>query len=187
MANREWQVMPAMNPMQQAWGKIRTPAAAYWSQRNQRERRLLGSAAALILLACVYQLLIVPAWSGRIRLQKDLPVLRQQAAELQSLTAKAASLAGQQAERPATPLSKEAVETALKSKGLNPKGVVLSGDMAKVELSAVAFAGLLDWLDDAQKNSQWQVVDANISVPAGANVQPGTVNASITLWQQKHE
>ena len=179
--------MAATNPMQQAWGKIRAPMAVYWSQRNQRERRLLGSAAAVIVLACVYLLLIDPAWSGRIRLQKDLPVLRQQAAELQALTAKAVSLAGQQAERPAAPLTKEAVETALKVKGLSAQSVALSGDMAKVQLSGVAFTGLLDWLNDAQTNGQWQVVDANISTPAGGNAQPGVVNASLTLWQQKHE
>ncbi|WP_050808674.1 type II secretion system protein GspM [Collimonas fungivorans] len=175
------------NPLQQAWEKISIPANQYWAQRNQRERRLLAGAGALILVAVIYLLLLDPALSGRARLQKDLPALRQQAAELQSLTAKALSLSGQAAERPAAPLSKEAVETALKSKGLNPQSVALSGDMAKVQLSAVAFAGLLDWLDDAQKNAHWQVVDANISAATGANAQPGIVNATVTLWQQKHE
>ena len=121
------------------------------------------------------------------RLQKDLPALRQQAAELQSLTARAASLSSQLAAQPASPLSKEAVETALKSKGLNPQSVLLSGDMAKVQLSAVAFAGLLDWLEEVQKNARWQVVDANVSALGGQTAQPGIVNATVTLWQQKHE
>jgi general secretion pathway protein M len=179
--------MSAINPLQQAWGKIRVPAAAYWAQRNQRERGLLGAAAALIVLSCIYLLLVEPAWSGRIRLQKDLPVLRQQAAELQALTARAASLTGLQAERTAPTLTKDAVEMALKVKGLSAQSVALSGELARVQLSGVAFAGLLDWLDNAQKNSQWQVVEANISAPGGANVQPGTVNASLTLRQQKHE
>nr|WP_205905415.1 type II secretion system protein GspM [Collimonas pratensis] len=163
------------------------PAGAYWAQRNQRERRLLGAAAAVILLAIIYLLLLDPALSGRSRLQKDLPALRQHAAELQALTAKAASLSGQMAERPASPLSKEAVETALKSKGLSPQSVTLNGDMAKVQLAAVAFAGLLDWLDDVQKNSQWQVVDASVTALGGATPQPGIVNATVTLLQQKHE
>lgn len=178
--------MSTRNPLQQAWEKISTPANQYWAQRNQRERRLLGAAGALILVAVIYLLLLDPALSGRARLQKDLPALRQQAAELQSLTAKAASLSGQLAERPAAPLSKETIEAALKTKGLNPQSVTLSGDMAKVQLSAVAFAGLLDWLDDVQKNAHWQVVDANVSAVGGANAQPGIVNATVTLWQQKH-
>lgn len=175
------------NPLQQAWDRISVPAAAYWAQRNQRERRLLGAAAAVILLAIIYLLLLDPALSGRSRLQKDLPALRQQAAELQTLTAKATALSGQMAERPASSLSKEAVETALKAKGLSPQSVTLNGDMAKVQLAAVAFAGLLDWLDDAQKNSQWQVVDASITALGGATPQPGIVNATVTLLQQKHE
>lgn len=179
--------MSTRNPLQQAMEKIRTPASAYWAQRNQRERRLLTAAAILILFTVIYLLLLDPALTGRVRLQKDLPALRQQAAELQSLTAKAASLSGQLAARPASPLSKEAVETALTSKGLKPQSVALSGDMAKVQLSAVAFAGLLDWLDDAQKNAHWQVVDANISAVNGSAPQPGIVNATVTLWQQKHE
>ena len=180
-------VMSTSNPLQQTWQKISTPVSLYWARRNQRERRLLAAAGVLILIAVIYLLLLDPALSGRARLQKDLPALRQQAAELQALTAKAISLSGQQAERPASQLTKEAVETALKSKGLNPQSVVLSGDMAKVQLSAVAFAGLLDWLDDAQKNAHWQVVDANVTAAGGANAQPGIVNATVTLWQQKHE
>lgn len=179
--------MSTSNPLQQTWQKISTPASLYWAQRNQRERRLLTAAAALILIAVIYLLLLDPALSGRVRLQKDLPGLRQQAAELQSLTAKAMSLSRQQAERPASQLSKEAVETALKSAGLHSQSVVLSGDTAKIQLSAVAFAGLLAWLDDAQKDAHWQVVDANVSAPGGANAQPGIVNATITLWQQKRE
>lgn len=173
----------ARNALHQFWEKYRALVSAYWSQRSQRERNLLGWAAALILLALIYLLLIDPALSGRTRLQKNLPMLRQQAAELQSLTAKVASLSSQLSERPAVPLSKEALETALKSKGLNPKDVVFNGDMAKVQLPAVAFAGLLDWLDDAQKTMHWQVVEANVS----ALPEPGVVNAAVTLWQQKHE
>ncbi|AIY43764.1 General secretion pathway protein M [Collimonas arenae] len=175
------------NPLRQAWDRIATPAGAYWAQRNQRERRLLSVAGVVILLAIIYLLLLDPALNGRSRLQKDLPALRQQAAELQSLTAKAVALSGQIAERPASPLSKEAVESALKSKGLSAQSVTLNGDMAKVQLSSIAFAGLLDWLDDAQKNSQWQVVDANVTALGGATPQPGIVNATVTLLQQKHE
>lgn len=174
--------MSARNAFHQARDKMHTAATACWSHRNQRERRLLGFSAALILLAVIYLALIDPALRGRARLQKELPALRRQAAELQSLTAKAASLSAQAAQRPAAPLTKEALEAALKSRGLTVQSVVLSGDMAKVQLSAVAFAGLLDWLADAHKTAHWQVVDATVS-PLGA--QPGIVNASVTLWQQK--
>ncbi|MFC5472358.1 type II secretion system protein GspM [Paraherbaspirillum soli] len=174
--------MPAFNGLLQARDKALAPLTAMWAQRNQRERTLLGAGAGFVLLALIYLLLIDPALSGRLRLQKSLPGLRQQAVELQALQAKAATLTEPQ-ERPVPVFSKETIETALKGKGLNPKSVLLSGDIAKVELAGVAFAGLLDWLDDAQKSAHWQLVDANIS----AQDQAGVVNASLTLSQQKHE
>ncbi|PUA19102.1 type II secretion system protein GspM [Glaciimonas sp. PCH181] len=152
----------------------------FWQQRQPRERTVLGCGFAVVLLALLYLVLIDPALSGRLRLQKSLPVLHQQSAQLQSLLTKAGTLAGHAAQ-PSAPISKEAIEAALQRKGLLAKSIVMSGDIAKVQLSDVAFSGLLDWLDDAQKTSQWQVIDATV------NAQAGTVNASVTLRQQQHD
>ena len=163
-------------------GKFLEPIRLFWQQRNERERTLISwvlVGGALILL---YLVLIQPPLTGRVRLQKKLPELRLQAAEFQVLAEQATNLS-RQATQPVEMLNKATIEGALKRKGLVAQSVIPSGDMAKVQLSGVAFAGLIDWLDEVQKLSHWQVVDANISAQSAV----GTVNATLTLWQQKHE
>lgn len=179
-------MMPLFKTMHVTGGKLAAPLTAFWLQRNQRERSMLGCAAVFILLALVYLLLIEPAVNGRVRLQKSLPVVRQQASELHSLLAQAAGLNGGLASQPAPPapqLGKDTIEATLKRKGLNAQNVALSGDIAKIQLSGVAFADLLDWLADIQKTEHWQLLDLNVS----AQEEVGMVNAGLTLMQQKHE
>ncbi|MDY7548314.1 type II secretion system protein GspM [Glaciimonas sp. Gout2] len=179
------------NPLRSTWGKMRRSATDFWLQRNLRERRLLSASAIFIVLVIMHLLLIGPALSGRARLQKDLPTLRQQSVEMQSLTAIAATLSSRQAAERILPLSKETVEATLKSKGLHPQNVSMSGDIAKVQLSQVDFVSLLDWLDNAQKSAHWEITEANINAlddpGTGKSAQPGIVNASVTLVGQKHE
>lgn len=180
----------ASNPLRQFSGKTRASAITYWSQRNQRERRLLASTAAFILLVLIYLLLIQPALDGRARLQKELPALRQQAADMQALTERAALVAAQPAARVRVPLNKEAVQSALKSKGMTAQSVVMNGDTARIQMDAVDFFGLIDWLAIVQLTAHWQVVDASVSALNAAmqsrqSAQPGVVNATVLLSQQR--
>ena len=69
---------------------------------------------------------------------------------------------------------------SLTGKGLKPQSVLLTGEMAKIQLNAVSFAGIVDWLQDAQKTLRLSVVDASVE----AQQKPDTVNASLTLRQQ---
>jgi general secretion pathway protein M len=156
--------------------------SAFWAMRDARERAMLAAAALAVTLGLVYALLIDPALSGRDRLNKNLPVLRQQAAQLQTLSKEAAAISGKSAP-PSIPMSKENIEAVLVRNGLKPQSVVLSGDFAKVQLAAVSFAGTLNWLDDMQKTSLLSVVDANIAVLD----KPDMVNATFTLRQQRNE
>jgi general secretion pathway protein M len=57
--------------------------------------------------------------------------------------------------------------------------VMLTGDFAKVQLTAASFAATLNWLDDMQKTALLSVVDANIV----ALDKPDMVNATFTLRQ----
>jgi general secretion pathway protein M len=150
--------------------------AAFWAVRDARERAMLSVAALVVTSGLGYALLIDPALSGRVQLNNNLPVLRQQVAQMQALAKEAAALSV----KPAVPLiamSKENIEAALTRNGLKPQSVVLTGDFAKVQLSAVSFAGTLNWLDDLQKTSLLSVVDANIV----ALDKPDMVNATFTL------
>lgn len=150
----------------------------FWSARDARERTMLGVAALVVAFGLGYAVLIAPALSGRDQLNKDLPVLRQQVAQMRALSKQAALLAAEPAVPPIA-MSSESVEAALARNGLKAKNVLLNGDFAKVQLSSVSFANMLYWLDDMQKTSRLSVTDANIVVLT----QPDMVNATITLRQ----
>ena len=154
----------------------------FWAVRDARERAMLAVAALVVTVGLAYALLIDPALSGRDQLNKNLPVLRQQVAQMQALSKEAAALSGKSAS-PLIAMSKENIEAALARNGLKPQSVMLTGDFAKVQLSAVSFAGTLNWLDDMQKTALLSVVDANIVVLA----QPDMVNTTFTLRQPSHE
>jgi general secretion pathway protein M len=177
MANPERQ-MKLPNTM----NRLGQSLSEFWNARNGRERALLAGAASLVTLGLIYTLLIAPALSGRDQLSKNLPIVRQQVAQLQAMSKETRALSNKSAPS-ITPISKESLEAALTRKGLKAQTVALTGDIARVQLSAVSFAGLLDWLDDMQKNALVTVVEANIVALA----QPDMVNATLTLRQQKNE
>ena len=156
--------------------------STFWSERNQRERTMLAIAIAVVVAGLFYMLLIDPAVSGRETLQKRLPALRQQAAELRAMAKEATTLSGKTA-APATTVTKESLEASLTRKGLKPQSVSLTGELAKVQLTSASFAGLVDWLNEMQQTARLSVIDANIEALAQADM----VNATLTLRQQKGE
>lgn len=158
---------------------LKQSLAAFWSERNKREQNLLAVAGAVIVLGLLYVLLIDPALSGRTMLEKQLPALRQQAAEVRSL-AKEASALGSKAGTAPAPMTRESIEASLTRKGLKPQAVSLTGDLAKVQLNGVPFADTVQWLEELQRTARVSVADANISAQEPA----GTVNATLTLRQQ---
>lgn len=154
----------------------------FWSERNKRERNMLMAAMVVGVLGLLYALFIDPAWSGRADLEKNLPVLRQQAAEVQALSKEAMTLSGKAAPL-VSAITRESLEASLISKGLKPQNVSLSGEVAKVQLNAVSFSDMVDWLTEMQKTARLSVVDAIVE----AQAQPDTVNATLTLRQQRSE
>lgn len=164
--------------MKALWTQLQLSLASFWMERNARERKQIGLALSVAACGLFYMLFIGPALSGRAQLAKSLPDLRLQAAELRNLSKQAVSLSAITA-APVSAMSKESIEAALASKGLKPQSVAMAGDVAKVQLSAVSFAGLLDWLDEMQKTARITVVDASIV----AQAQTDIVNATLTLRQ----
>ena len=162
--------------------QIRQSFKAFWAARDARERAMLSAAAGVVLLGLYYALLIDPALAGREQLNRNLPVLRQQAAQLQALSGEAAALSGK---TPAPPvaMSKENIEAALARKGLKAQSVTLTGGFAKVQFAAVSYSGTLEWLEDMQRTAMLSVTDANIVALA----TPDMVDATISLLQQRKE
>ena len=154
----------------------------FWAARDARERFMLAVAALVVAFGLVYILLINPALAGRDSLNKNLPLLRLQVAQMQALAKQAAVLSVKSAVPPAA-MSKENIEAALARNGLKPQSVLLTGDYAKVQLASVSFSATMDWLDDMQQTALLSVVDANIV----ALPKPDMVNATFTLRQPSHE
>jgi general secretion pathway protein M len=183
MANQERQMTNAQIPGRQAIGALWSAWSLFWSMRNARERQLLTAAAVVIVLGLLYAVGIEPALSGRAKLGQTLPALREQAATLQGLAQEAQALSGKSAAATAPPMTQENLQAALARKGLNAQNVALSGDLARVQLPAAPFSGVVAWLDESQKTDGLSVVEAKIVALETA----GMVNASLTLRQQKAE
>ena len=157
---------------------LRERALAYWLARTEQERKFLAIGAAVVLVALVYALLLAPAIEGRDRLQRSLPQLRQQAAQLQTMAAEAGALAANPAPPPA-PMTREALTASLAQRSLVPGSLTLTGEYAKVQFNNVSFANLVAWLDAQRRENRIQVQDAAFTgLPAA-----GQVDASLTLRQ----
>ena len=156
--------------------------AVFWRERNARERKAIALAALVIVLALIYSIFIGPALAGRAQLEKAVPALRQQAAELQLLSKQATALAGVTAP-PAVVITKDSLEAALTRRGLKPQSVVLTGELVKLQFESASFAGIVNWLDEMQKNARLSVVEANIEALAPVDM----VNATLTLRQQRND
>lgn len=162
--------------------RLQKSFSEFWGGRNAHERAILAAAAAIAASGLIFASLFYPALTGRDKLNKDLPMLRQQVALLQALSKEAASLSGKSAP-PVTAVSKEYIEAALARKSLKPQNVMLTGDLVKVQLATASFAGTLSWLDEMQRTALLSVTDANIVALA----KPDTINATLTLRQQRNE
>lgn len=150
----------------------------FWAARDAREQNMLTAAAAVVTLGLCYILLIDPAVSGQAQTTKNLPILRQQVAQMQALAQEAAALSAKPLPPPAA-LSREIIAASLARKGLQSQNVMLSGSQISVQLSSASFSALLGWFDEMQRSSRVTVVEASIV----ALEQPDMVNAKLTLRQ----
>jgi general secretion pathway protein M len=177
MANQE----RTMN-LNRLWDQTRLSVTGFWAAREPRERKVLVGGGLVLALGLYYALLITPALSSREALNKNLPELKLQVAQMQALAKEASGLTATAA-TPVASMSEETLKAALSRKGLKPLSVVLSGDQAKVQLAAAPFNATLEWLDDIQKNERITVTEANFN----ALPQAGMVDVLVVLRQQKNE
>lgn len=168
----------AFQPLRALWQRQQLGLVSFWQARSDQERRLLRIGGLVGGAALFYALLIAPAVDGRAQLQKDLPLLRQEAAEIEALALQAGALA-QQAPAPAPPMSKDSLTAALAARGLSAASIGMTGEYAKLQLKGVPFATLVAWLDAMRREARIAVQDASIAALPTA----GLVDASITLHQ----
>lgn len=164
----------------QTIGRIKDQLALYWLARTEQERKYLAVGGAVAVLALVYALFIDPAVSGRARLQRELPQLRQQAAQLQSMAAEAAELARQPAPQ-VTPMTREAVLASLATRSIVPGSLTVAGENARLQVSNVSFANLYAWLDAQRRENRMTVEEGTITALSAV----GQVDATLTLRQSQ--
>ncbi|MBJ7310087.1 type II secretion system protein GspM [Rugamonas sp. CCM 8940] len=167
-----------MSKLKQTMQHYQAAGAAFWQARSEQERRLLGIGGAVLGLALAYSLLLAPALDGRVKLQQELPLLRQQAAELQALALEAGQLKGQNQVAPAA-MTRDALVASLAASSLTAQSISLTGDYAKLQLNGVQFANLMAWLAAQRADSRVAVREASISAQSPA----GMVDAVLTLRQ----
>lgn len=154
-------------------------AIAYWRGLAVRERRLVGVAAAVLVLAVIYLGLFEPAWQGRTKLQGELPGLRAQVAQVGALAGEAQRLGTM----PTVAGSMQALRASLEQ---SVKGAGLSANLASLEVSdglfelrfrEVPHALWLDWLDTTVRETRLRVAAASLNREA----DPGVVSVRVVL------
>jgi general secretion pathway protein M len=160
------------------FGGTRERATAYWIARTEQERRYLAAGFGVVFLALVYMGLVEPAVEGRAQLQRSLPALRQQAAQLAGMANQARALAGQPAV-PVTPMTRETLLASLSARGITPASLTLTGEFARLQVTGVSFANLVAWLDAQRRENRIAVQEGTFS----AQDPVGQVDANLTLRQ----
>ena len=161
-----------------SYGRARERATGYWIARSEQERRYLAAGFGVALLALVYMGLIEPAVEGRARLQRSLPELRQQSAQLASMAVQARALSGQ-APIPVTPMTRESLLASLTARGITPGSLTVTGEYARLQVTGVSFANLVSWLDAQRRESRLALQEGSFT----AQDPVGQADANLTLRQ----
>jgi general secretion pathway protein M len=151
----------------------------FWSQRAPRERMVLGAAGIVMLAAAIFLLLIEPAAVGIPRLERQLPVMRTQAEQLDRLLAEVASLKARPQSAVLPPAeARAALERSLEGAGLKASRIVplADGDL-QLTFANASYATWSTWLAGAERE-----LGAKASVvTARATGTPGMADIEMSL------
>ena len=152
--------------------------ALAWLARTEQERKYLAIGGAVAAVALVYALFVAPALAGKAQLEKDLPLLRTENAQLRAMALEAGELARQPVVQ-VTPMTRESVTASLAALSITPQAVTMTGEFARLQLSGVSFANLVAWLDAQRRENRIAVQESTVTALAA----PGQVDATFTLRQ----
>ena len=143
---------------------------------SPRERRLVVTAAIVVVLAVLYVVAWTPLTRDIERARDNLARDRATLAAMQRLDASSAAPAS--VSPPAAVEPRAAVLAALDARGLRGAAQVdLREGRVSMVLGAVPLDALVGVADDLQRTAGLRVVEARLL----ARVEPGTVRAEITL------
>ena len=137
---------------------------AWWLGLARRERVMTAAAGSFVLLALLYLIAIEPAWKARERLGAELPRLRAQAAEVNSLAQEARQLTSRGAAVESAATAKTALEQSLARANLGGARVAML-DERRVAVSAktVPVTQWLAWAEEAARESRLRIAAVRIS------------------------
>ncbi|QQX84217.1 type II secretion system protein M [Cupriavidus necator] len=151
---------------------------AFWSARNPREQAILAGGGAVLALVIGYLVLWEPAADGRERLARNLPKLRADLAEMETLAQEARGLKATPAPSLRGDALTQALQDSLGQHGLKATRLAAGADNSvQVQLDKVPFGAVSGWLQDVRQQQRMKVIDARI-VYVGATA---LVNVSATL------
>jgi len=136
----------------------------WWLGLARRERVMTAAAGSFTLLALFYLIAIEPAWKARERLGADLPRLRAQVAEVNSLAQEAKQLTSRGVAVESTAAAKIALEQSLARANLGGVRVaVLDERRVTVSAGAVPVTQWLAWAEETARESRLRIAVVRIS------------------------
>ena len=153
----------------------------FWATMGLRERRLVAVMLAVVVIALLYLVAFEPAWKGRQKLDRELPLLRQEVAQVDALAAEikrtsAASLTSANLRG-----LRDEVERSLERAKLKATSIIGNDESLEVRLAAVPFQEVLAWQQVVQKDLRLKT--ARLAV--ARDTKAGLVTAQITLEPPK--
>lgn len=144
------------------------PVTRRWRMLDARTQAIVGTGAALLIVACLYAYVWLPAARERDRLMLRLPQLAAQLALMQTQADEIRALGGASPIAPAPPLAADAA--ALQS--LFGEGAQASADAGRgfrVVIPKISYAKWWDRLGDVQARHQLQLVSLTLQAVPGGN------------------
>jgi general secretion pathway protein M len=136
----------------------------WWLGLARRERTMTAAAASFVLLALLYLVAVEPAWKARERLGAELPRLRAQVAEVNSLAQEARGLTSRGVAVESAATGKTALEQSLARANLGGVRVaVLDERRVAVSAKAVPVTQWLAWTEEAARESRLRIAAVRIS------------------------
>ena len=153
--------------------------AAWWEERQAREKRLISIGLAVLAVVIFYNFLIAPAWQNTADLKQVLPGMKQQLATMQGEADEARRLSvSAQSVAPTGDSLLAAVTSSLADQGFAAAKVQRVGTAVQVDFANVSFARWVAWVDDMRKQLKVQVSQTHIT-PGASN--DGRVSVRVTL------
>jgi general secretion pathway protein M len=149
----------------------------WWSERAPREKAILAGGGAVTIAVLIYLLLVEPAWSGIRLLERNLPGVRTQAAQLQGQLAEVGALkARAQVATISATEARSVLEKSIAAAGLKATRVqpLSEGDL-QLSFTNVPYAGWSAWLANTERTLGARAISVNATRATAAG------NADIEL------